>query len=136
MRYKTWYLPGILTGLAILAVVYYRYDPGRYIYFPKCPFHSLTGLDCPGCGSQRAIHALLHGRVAQAADHNLLLVMSLPFLAVHYYHKTRAAVSRHAYAWGLIGHPATAKVIFVVVVLFWVLRNVPAAPFHYLASDH
>ncbi|WP_129718378.1 DUF2752 domain-containing protein [Pedobacter sp. SYP-B3415] len=135
MRYKKWYLPGILIVVAALAVVYYRYDPGRSVYFPKCPFHTFTGLDCPGCGSQRAIHALLHGNIGQAADNNLLLVMSLPFLAVHYYHKTVSGITRRPYSWRVVGHPATARIIFVIVVLFWILRNIPLTPFQYLASD-
>lgn len=50
--------------------------------FPKCPFKVLTGLQCPGCGSQRAIHALLHGDIAAAWRFNALLVAYIPILAV------------------------------------------------------
>ena len=31
-----------------------------------CPFKYFTGLDCPGCGFQRSVIALLHGNVKQS----------------------------------------------------------------------
>src|SRR5690606_32381537 len=30
----------------------------------QCPVHGVTGGFCPGCGSTRAVHELLHGDVA------------------------------------------------------------------------
>lgn len=44
--------------------------------------HVLTGWDCPGCGSQRAIHALLHGDLAGAFGANALLVVLAPFIVL------------------------------------------------------
>lgn len=48
---------------------------------PKCPWYALTGWKCPGCGSQRMIHALLHGDLAAAWTHNAFLLCSLPLIA-------------------------------------------------------
>ncbi len=48
---------------------------------PKCPFKLLTGLNCPGCGIQRAVHALLHGRFAEAISYNYFLVYSVPYVS-------------------------------------------------------
>lgn len=31
-----------------------------------CPFHWLTGFNCPFCGAQRMVLELLHGNVAEA----------------------------------------------------------------------
>jgi hypothetical protein len=69
-----------LLGAAI--VVLYLFDPSKG-GFPACPFHALTGYLCPGCGSQRAVHDLLHGNVGKAFRHNALLVVSIPLLAMH-----------------------------------------------------
>lgn len=66
--------------LAALVTLYGLFDPATSP-FPRCPFHALTGFDCPGCGSQRAIHSLLHLDVAAAWRYNALLVISLPFVA-------------------------------------------------------
>lgn len=54
-------------------------QPGNLL--PKCPFKLMTGLDCPGCGITRMIHALLHGDVVAAWHFNaVLLVLGLPLL--------------------------------------------------------
>ena len=72
----------IAVALAIMAVVYFVFDPTTTRLFPKCAFYALTGFKCPGCGSQRAIHALLHADVLAAIRYNALLVFSLPFIAL------------------------------------------------------
>ena len=36
------------------------------IYSWECPFHHLTGLDCPGCGMTRGIKALVSGDISGA----------------------------------------------------------------------
>ena len=45
---------------------------------PKCSFKLLTGLSCPGCGLQRAVHALLNGEPMKAIQYNYFLVYSGP----------------------------------------------------------
>ncbi|PYV86056.1 MAG: hypothetical protein DMG90_22080 [Acidobacteria bacterium] len=35
-------------------------NPASSGIFPPCPFLWLTGFYCPGCGSLRALHQLLH----------------------------------------------------------------------------
>lgn len=45
---------------------------------PQCPVHMLTGLQCPGCGAQRLIHALLHGDIVGAWHANAFLLLALP----------------------------------------------------------
>ena len=51
-------LPLLLIALVALTIIYYRVSPTSSVFFPKCAFLMLTGLKCPGCGSQRAVHAL------------------------------------------------------------------------------
>lgn len=73
-------LPLLLLGILFLL---YWHDPSGSGMHPSCPFHRLTGLECPGCGSQRAVHHLLHGRLAEALAHNALLVVAIPLAIVH-----------------------------------------------------
>ena len=39
-------------------------------------------IPCPGCGSQRALHSLLHLHLADALRYNALLVLSIPYIAL------------------------------------------------------
>ena len=73
--------PVIVASLLIAALILFLFDPEKG-GFPGCPFRSLTGLLCPGCGSQRAVHDILHLRMGQAFKHNALLVSSVPILII------------------------------------------------------
>ena len=72
----------IFMAVLVLGTVYLIFDPAETFWMPKCPIHTLTGLDCPGCGSQRAFHSLLHGDLAGAARANALLLLFIPLIAV------------------------------------------------------
>src|SRR5690554_6611662 len=66
--------------VTILAILYRTYNPNGNVYFPKCPFKEFTGLKCPGCGSQRAVHYLLNFDIFNAIKENVILVLSIPYI--------------------------------------------------------
>ncbi len=72
----------ILAAATLLCVYYYTAEPGTDV-MPRCTFKVLTGWDCPGCGSQRAFHAMLHGHVFEAFGYNPAIFVMIP-LAVLY----------------------------------------------------
>lgn len=118
----------IIAAGAIL-LLYFFVEP-KNGNLPKCLFHELTGLYCPGCGGQRSLHALLHGHVLTAINYNLLFVLLLPllvyFLFIFILGKRYAASSFIYKAGFSLG-------VAIVVVSFWILRNIPAIPFTWLA---
>lgn len=67
--------------VVIAAAIYFVFDPSTSL-FPRCPFFVVTGLKCPGCGTQRAVHSLLHGNVVDALRFNAILAVAIPFLAL------------------------------------------------------
>lgn len=67
----------LLTGLAGLAIAA-PFVIGE-ISLVECPVHRLSGLYCPGCGSQRAIRELLSGDISGAIGQNAL-IFALPIL--------------------------------------------------------
>ena len=69
---------GTLSAIATAAV--FAIDPERVSIFPPCPLHRYTGLWCPGCGTTRALHQLLHGNVAAAFWFNPLAISLLPVI--------------------------------------------------------
>lgn len=67
-----------LVGVALLVLLALT-DASSGLW-PRCLFHSLTGLECPGCGAQRAVHALVHGDPALAWSYNPLLFILAPLI--------------------------------------------------------
>jgi hypothetical protein len=95
---------------------------------PACPFKALTGWDCPGCGSTRMLHALLHGNPAAAARYNALAIPAAAFLLWRYGRWSRDRwVGRPSRE--LRAHPAALWGLLVVVLAWGVLRNLPFVPF-------
>jgi hypothetical protein len=97
---------------------------------PTCFFHQITRLYCPGCGVQRSFHALLHGHVSSAMGYNLLFVLCLPliiyFILVYILGKKHSSSS-------FIYKPTFSLTVLILVISFWVLRNLPFTPFSWLA---
>jgi hypothetical protein len=118
----------IIAAGAIL-LLYFFVEPKNGI-LPKCFFHELTGLFCPGCGVQRSFHALLHGHVLTAIDHNLLFILFLPLII--YFMLAFVLGKKHSSS-SFIYKPAFSFTVVVIVVSFWVLRNIPVTPFAWLA---
>jgi Protein of unknown function (DUF2752) len=71
-------------ALGIWGIALFLFDPENSEQFLPCPFHWLTGWFCPGCGAQRAIHDLLHGRLGEAFGHNAALVCAVPLLGLQW----------------------------------------------------
>jgi hypothetical protein len=70
------------TAAIALAVLLRYFPPSRHAFYPPCPFHTLLGILCPGCGVTRALAALMAGQWAEAARQNLPAVALAPALAL------------------------------------------------------
>jgi hypothetical protein len=72
----------LAVALLVLAGLLHVRDPHRSGSWGVCPWLLLTGTWCPGCGGLRAVHDLTDGDLRAAASSNLLLVASLPLVAL------------------------------------------------------
>jgi hypothetical protein len=112
----------ILSGTAIL----FRFDPAASGFYPFCVFYRTTGLLCPGCGSLRAFHHLLHGDWVEAVRYNPLLVASFPLLiwlgvrlaGIALGKEVKPIAIKPRWLWGG----------FAVLAGFGILRNLPLPP--------
>ncbi len=111
-------LLAVLLALLVLGI----FDPQSSGFFPKCPFLLLTGLKCPGCGTQRALHQLLNLDLCQAFRYNALMVMSIPLLA--FLISAEALKGRFPKLYRIGTSPVLSWSILAAVVLWWVLRNI------------
>lgn len=115
------------------SVMLFINDPADSSIFPSCPFRALTGFDCPGCGTLRGAHQLLHGNILAALDLNLMMVLMLPYLCISFFlmlsfdsigRRMPSFYIPSKWIWGLL----------MVILVFWVVRNIPVYPFAVLAS--
>jgi len=120
MARKTAYITGIAVLLLFL-IVYGVFDPSETAIFPKCPFFLLTGLKCPGCGSQRAIHQLLTLHLGEAFRYNAFMVLAIPLILF----LLAAEVFRERWPrLAVLGSsPVLSWTIVAAVLLWWLLRN-------------
>jgi hypothetical protein len=134
MRYL---IATVAAAAALLSGLVYLYfvDPAEARGFPVCPIHYFTGLHCPGCGTSRALHQLLHGRLLAALRLNSLTVFVMPVLLIVFGRNAIAACRGTEARWHRPNWvPARWPWAVVILVIgYGVLRNVPYWPFALLA---
>ena len=123
----------IFTVAVIGSLLYFYFDPSFNEFFPSCPFHTFTGLYCPGCGSQRAFHALLNGDITLALGYNMLFVLFLPFMLYSAGVTVNNIFRKQKIRQQIFRSQSFTLATLAVVLLFWILRNIQIAPFAWLA---
>jgi hypothetical protein len=114
-----------LLAAALLAVaLLWACPPASASFYPTCPIHQYLHLDCPGCGSTRALSALLHGHLRAALRFNALFVLLLPFALAFAAESYRRAIRPGIFRWP---QPPAAAIYttLAAAALFTVLRNLP-----------
>ena len=101
--------------VAVIGLTYILFWPKQYRL--PCPIHSTTGIWCPGCGSTRALDALLHGNLPLAFNFNPLLISSPVFIVLG------VLVDRSRFRRILL--PVYLASLLVLIVIFTVIRNLP-----------
>jgi hypothetical protein len=122
-------LSGPLTAASLVVagtVALHLRDPHASGSWGYCPYKLLTGMDCPGCGSLRAVNDLTDGHLVAAASSNLLLVAMVPVAVLIW-----VAWARRSWS-GLSAPTRSARTVRVtwvaaaaVTAVFTVLRNTP-----------
>ena len=129
----------IVTVAAIVAVtalvILFLYNPLTAGFYPRCPSKLLTGYDCPGCGSLRGMHSMLHGDFAAAWSYNpaifvaLMVLMAIGIAGIH----RRPLIAKRSPRWlnrlssrtaRIVDHPAFPITILLAIVAWTILRNI------------
>ena len=118
----------IAVAMAAAAAVYLLLDPEKTALMPRCGLYMLTGLRCPTCGLQRALHHGFNGNIAEAISYNYLLIIALPYLALC----LLAAIPRHSRLAGRLSQwlrarlfsPAALKAALAIYCLWGIARNI------------
>jgi hypothetical protein len=120
--------PAVIALGILVIVVLLRFPPAQYNFYPQCPIHELTHLQCPGCGATRAVAALLRGHLAEAMRLNALVTLLLPFVAAWGIVCYRRVLQRKPIRWAQ-PPPAVLYAAFTLAAVFTVIRNLPRHSF-------
>ncbi|MEG2377008.1 MAG: DUF2752 domain-containing protein [Clostridia bacterium] len=116
--------------LAVCAVVFF-WRQIMLVMLP-CPLYSLTGCYCVGCGATRMFMSLKRLDIVSAFGYNALVFLIIVYLTVALIACNVSLISgKNVHKW-LVNRRAL-WIIAIATILFGILRNIPIAPFSYLA---
>ena len=104
------------------AAVLYRFPPQENSFYPRCPFFALTNHLCPGCGTTRALAALLHGHFVTALHYNAAFVFLLPVLLFYFGKMYWTAIDENRLNWPQVSN-RSLRVAISCVLLFSLVRD-------------
>lgn len=107
----------VATTLTLVGVFYLLVLAPTFHLHISCPFLTVTGYYCPGCGLTRLCIALLHGEVYQAFRYNPII-----FFIVHYLITVYILNIRNEEKVRKVTDQANL-VVLIIVILYGVLRN-------------
>ncbi|MEU8249055.1 DUF2752 domain-containing protein [Nonomuraea sp. NPDC048916] len=119
---------GVAAATGAVFAVVGAIDPNEPGNYPTCPFLWVTGLYCPGCGTLRTIHALAHLDPVAALGLNPLAMVMIPFL-VFWWGRWLVRGWQGRPRKTTLAHPAWLWVFLGVVLVYWVVRNLPFGAF-------
>lgn len=123
-QYKKWQKVLICIGPFILLAVAYLIAQLviNYVPLPPCLVHTLTGLQCPGCGMTRSVIALVNGDILLSLRQNALLIVFI-LIAVIFY--IEYALNAFGVNLKLPFHKMRYVYIFLALLaIYSVLRNI------------
>ena len=118
---------GAATMAVGVAAVWY-FEPATSGIFPACPLYAMTGFACPGCGMTRGFHALFHGDIVTALDYNALIPLVSIFFGYWFLSLVFTAVRGRGFGFGKMSAGLVGTTFFLLL-LFGIVRNIPAYPF-------
>ena len=112
-----------LVLVAGAAAILLRFPPAQYSFYPQCPIDHYLHLQCPGCGTTRALAALLHGHFMEALRLNAFTTLLLLPAAVYAVVCYRRFLQRKPMVLLKFPTPALYSAVALAVV-FAIVRNV------------
>ncbi len=120
MPIKIFYV--LLFGIALIA---FATISGEWWMLP-CPLHQWTGWQCPFCGGQRMVQALMHGELTAAFNYNPLLMCTQPLILLGGFRLLFPEMAkRHPRATGRVLFTDKALFLYLITYFLWgIVRNI------------
>lgn len=114
---------GIAATVVVLTLLY-LFNPVETEYAPKCIFHAVTGLSCPGCGMKRFLNAFMHGNFLEAIQYNYMLIVLIPYLLLFGIERF-ILIGERKKRWNSIIEGRVISTIMIILAPSWfIIRNI------------
>lgn len=127
-RQKAWLLLG---GVLLFVAFLFLYNSKTMHFVPRCPFYWTTGFYCPGCGTTRGLHRLLHGDIIGALHANVLMIVTVPYILHRFINYLTVNLFNRKLP-EITLSPVWVKILAGFAIVFWIVRNIPMYPFNQL----
>ena len=94
---------------------------------PLCPTKALFGIDCPGCGTARALYSLTHLDVSAAVRYNILAVVAVILVGWSWCVWLGRTLGKRVPDWSQWRYASWTTAI--VVFVWFITRLLPWEPF-------
>ena len=121
MKNRKLYGVSILFLIGVLSYYFFLNPESDSQYFLGCPFQMATGYQCPGCGSQRALHELLHFHFLEALKFNPLFVLAIPYVVILVF--TGYKKEKYRGLRKVLLSNKILLILLVISILFGIIRN-------------
>jgi len=111
-----------LVAIGFVAAMLLCFPPVLYSFYPQCPIYQYFHIECPGCGTTRALAALLHGNVGEALRLNAFTTLLMPAAAAYAALCYCRFLQRKSFAWPRLPQPVVYATL-AAAILFTLVRN-------------
>ena len=113
----------LVTAFLLAVCLIYLLSGLLFGFYIPCPFRTLTGLKCPGCGLSHAAQDIIRLDFKAAIHDNALSLVIFPYLGFMIYRNYLYLSGKKDTPSEVIGR--RIDVIFLVMILFWwIIRNI------------
>lgn len=116
-KLSLFFLIGIIVFIAAYLIIVYT---GFSI---KCPFHVLTGLNCPGCGNTRAVINIIQFKFLKALSYNYLFPLEAFYMLRLLFISSKSYILNGKFRFD-DSKPALDIIVIVVLGLWFIIRNI------------
>lgn len=119
----------LFLGGAFIYYFFFNNPSDKGTVFLRCPSNFIFGINCPGCGSQRAIHHLLHFDILEALRFNALLTIMFPFIIYITLIWLYNFIFEKQIRIKLFYNNKFVWTLFFLVIVYGIIRNINVYPF-------
>ena len=122
--------------LALVFVYFYTNNPtSGDAKFIRCPSNFLLGINCPGCGTQRALHHLLHFEIVDALRYNAFFVLAIPVIMLYFLNWIRNELFNQNKQIKFLQNKKVLIALLIILIVFGIFRNINLYPFTLLSPN-